>query len=183
MDDALRAHNLLGAFAVGVGDRLRARAEEVVGLGGAAPAALVTIAQLPGGTVEELRQAIGLSHPAAVRVVDRLVAAGLVTRRLKGRGPAVALTATAAGRRRALRALDAREEVLAESFAPLDAAEAAGLTRALEQALAALASSPRTTVCRLCDMDRCRRGDCPVETAQVQLGVPPPPHTPLRSRR
>jgi DNA-binding MarR family transcriptional regulator len=138
---------------------------------------------MPGGTVEDLRQTIGLSHPAAVRAVDRLVSAGFVSRRLKGRGPAVALTATAAGRRRARRALDAREQVLADAFAPLPAAEAKALTRALERILAELASSPRTTVCRLCDMDRCRLRDCPVEAAQIALGAPPPPHTPLRSTR
>ena len=46
-----------------------------------------------------IRRSIGLSHPAAVRAVDRLVEQGLVRRRRVGRGAAAALTATAAGRR------------------------------------------------------------------------------------
>jgi hypothetical protein len=45
----------------------------------------------------------------------------------------------------------------------------------LERALDGLADTPGTTICRLCDMRRCRGGsDCPVEGRQVALGVPPP---------
>jgi DNA-binding MarR family transcriptional regulator len=99
MTDDARRHNLLGAFVLAVADRIRVETENSVGHSGSAAAALVTIAHFPGRTVEFLRQAIGLSHPAAVRVVDRLVEQGLVRRRPSGPGPAVALTVTTAGRR------------------------------------------------------------------------------------
>src|SRR5215475_2292909 len=99
--DDNRLENLLGAFVLAVADRLRLETEEAVGHTGAAAAALVTIAHFPNRSVEFLRQAIGLSHPAAVRVDDRLVEQGLVRRRPSGHGPAVALTVTAAGRRQA----------------------------------------------------------------------------------
>src|SRR3954452_20010424 len=101
MNEDERRANLLGAFAVAVGDRVRAETEAAVGHSGAAAAALVMVAQFPDRTVECLRRAVGLSHPAAVRVVARLVEAKLVRRRPARRGPAVALTATAAGRRAA----------------------------------------------------------------------------------
>src|SRR5919206_3636311 len=116
MDEDDRRANLLGAFALVVADRLRAETEAAVGHSGAAAAALVTIVQFPGRTVEFLRRAVGLSHPAAVRVVDRLVEERLVRRRAAGRGPAVALTATAKGRRAARRVLDVRPAVVADAL-------------------------------------------------------------------
>lgn len=166
--------NMLGAYVVAVADRLRQETEEVIGHTGGAAAALVTIAQFPDRTVEFLRQAIGLSHPAAVRVVDRLVEQGLVVRRPAGRGPAVALTATEQGQRRARELLDRRARVLADALPELTDTEAAALTTILEKALAHLAAAPRTTTCRLCDQCVCREADCPVVRRQAELGSPPP---------
>jgi DNA-binding MarR family transcriptional regulator len=174
-----RRDNLLGAFVLAVADRLRRETEEAVGHSGAAAAALVTIAQFPDRTVEFLRQAIGLSHPAAVRVVDRLVEERLLRRRPAGPGPAVALALTAAGRRRARRILDLRRKVLADALPQLSRAESSTLSAILERALAQMSDSPGTTHCRLCDMGRCRRIDCPVVDRQIELGRPPPEPVPL----
>jgi DNA-binding MarR family transcriptional regulator len=172
--------NRLGAFVLEVGDRLRRETEQAIGHTGAAAAALVTIAQYPDRTVEFLRRAIGLSHPAAVRVVDRLVEQRLVRRRTAGPGPAVALTATAAGRRRALEILDRRRRVLADALPELSPAESAALSAILEKALAHLSDAPYTTTCRLCDQGPCRHDDtCPVVRRQAELGVPPPDPRPL----
>jgi DNA-binding MarR family transcriptional regulator len=179
MDDRHRHENLLGAFALAVADRLRAEMEDVVGHTGAAGAALVTIAHFPGRTVEFLRRAIGLSHPAAVRVVDRLVEEGLVHRRAAGGGPAVALTTTAAGNARARELLERRERVLRDALPELTDAESATLASILEKALAHLADAPGTTICRLCDQTGCRSSACPVVRRQTELGAPPPEPTPL----
>lgn len=178
IDDA-RQQNLLGAFVLAVADRIRVETEQSVGHTGAAAAALVTIAHFPGRSVEFLRQAIGLSHPAAVRVVDRLVEQGLVRRRPAERGPAVALTVTAAGRRQARTILDVRARVVAGALPRLSARESAALTAVLEKGLAHLSSSPGSIICRLCDQGRCRRDDCPVVQRQVELGTPPPEATPV----
>jgi DNA-binding MarR family transcriptional regulator len=180
MTDAARRQNLLGAFVLAVADRIRLETERSVGHTGSAAAALVTIAHFPERTVEFLRQAIGLSHPAAVRVVDRLVEQGLVRRRPTGHGPAVALTVTAAGRRQARAILDVRASVVADALPRLSAAESATLTTVLEKGLAHLADSPGSVICRLCDQGRCRRADCPVTQRQIELGAPPPEPTPLR---
>lgn len=180
MTDDARGQNLLGAFALAVADRIRIETERSVGHTGSAAAALVTIAHFPERTVEFLRQAIGLSHPAAVRIVDRLAEQGLVRRRPTGAGPAVALTVTAAGRRAAWAVLDVRASVVAGALPRLSAAESATLTAVLEKGLAHLADSPGSIVCRLCDQGRCRRADCPVVQRQIELGAPPPEPTPLR---
>jgi MarR family transcriptional regulator, negative regulator of the multidrug operon emrRAB len=174
-----RGQNLLGAFVLEVAGRIRHETEEAIGHSGATAAALVTIAQFPGRTVEELRRAIGLSHPAAVRVVDRLAGAGLVERTPAGRGPAVALTATAAGRRKARQILDIRQKILAEALPALSGEEERVLTGVLQRALAHLADSPDPVICRLCDTGRCRRADCPVMERQAARGNPPPEFVPL----
>lgn len=174
-----RLENLLAAFAVALADRIRAETEAAVGHGGAAAAALVTIAQFPGFTIEQLRRAIGLSHPATVRVVDRLAEQQLVKRGRGPVGPAVALTTTPAGRRLARKILDIRQTVLSDSLPALSAEEATALSCTLERALEHLADQPHTTVCRLCDMGVCRRHDCPVVRRQTALGHPPPPPAPL----
>jgi DNA-binding MarR family transcriptional regulator len=179
MSDHDRRDNMLGAFVLAVGDRLRRETEEAVGHTGASAAALITVAQFPGRTIEFLRRAIGLSHPAAVRVVDRLVDGGLVRRRQAGPGPAVALTATAAGKRQARRILEIRQNAIADSLPELTAAESDALVAALERALAHLSGSPGTTHCRLCDMARCPHASCPVVHRQIELGSPPPEPTPI----
>jgi MarR family transcriptional repressor of emrRAB len=169
-----RRENLLGAFVLSVSDRLRRETEESIGHTGASAAALIIIAQFPGRSIEFLRQAIGLSHPATVRVVDRLVEQRLARRRPGGDGPAVAVTATATGKRHARRILEIRQEVIADSLPKLSPAESKALTAILERALGQLSESPGTTHCRLCDMKRCPRADCPVIHKQIEMGVPPP---------
>jgi DNA-binding MarR family transcriptional regulator len=177
MDDHDRRDNLLGALILTLSDRIRLETEAVLGHAGEAAAALAVVAQQPGGTVEDLRRAIGRSHPATVRIVDRLVELGLVERRPSGRGPAVALTATESGLERAREVLRVRRRVVREAMPELTPAEAASLTGVLERALVRAAELPRgATVCRLCDKGRCRRGDCPVVRglAEQGLDVPPP---------
>jgi MarR family transcriptional regulator, negative regulator of the multidrug operon emrRAB len=169
-----RGQNLLGAFVVEVAGRIRRETEAAIGHTGATAAALVTIAQFPGRTVEELRRAIGLSHPAAVRVVDRLEEGRLVKRSSMGRGPAVALTATAAGRRKARQILDIRHRILADALPALSGEEQRVLTGVLERALDHLADGPDPVICRMCDTGRCRRGECPVMERQAARGNPPP---------
>src|SRR5688572_21692095 len=65
-----RVANLLGALALEAADVQEAAARPVVGQGGAAAAALVTIAAHPGRSIEQLRAPLGLSQPGAVRLVD-----------------------------------------------------------------------------------------------------------------
>ena len=178
VDLAARRANLLGALVLTLSDRIRYATEGVLGLAGEAAAALLTIAQQPGGTVEDLRVAVGRSQPATVRIVDRLVELGLVERRPSGRGPAVALHATAAGAGRARELLAARRQALDELVPDLSDEEVETLTRVVERALRRAAQLPAgVTVCRLCDKGRCRRIDCPVVAELAAQGVDLPPPT------
>ena len=180
MTDA-RRRNLLGATALALADRIRAAVDAASDVSGETAAALAVIAQQPGGTVEDLRQAIGRSQPATVRIVDRLVEHGLVERRRGERGPALALVVTARGRRQARSMLAARDRVLAEVMQGLDSTAAAALEAALPYLLTRLSELPEgMTVCRLCDKGPCRgAGDCPLASALEARGVDLKPGSPL----
>ena len=151
-----RLENLLGALALALADRIREETETTIGHTGATAAALVSIAHFPGRTVEFLSRAIGLSHSATVRVVDRLVEQGLVRRRRGGGGPALALTVTPAGKRHARRLIAVRRRVLADALSDLSRSESEVLASALEKALRKLTGPLGGTICRLCDQGSCR---------------------------
>jgi hypothetical protein len=129
--------------------------------------------------VEFLRRTIGLSHPAAVRVVDRLVDSdwcagdqrvGARRWRSRPRPP---------GDVKHARFLDVRRRVLAGALPELSRAEWATLSAILVKALVHLSDAPGTTICRRCDQGRCRRADCPVARRQIDVGAPPPDPVPL----
>jgi MarR family transcriptional repressor of emrRAB len=165
-----RVANLVGAHALEVGDRLRAAAEDAVGQGGSAPAALVTLMNFADGqTVDALARVLGMSHSGAVRLVDRLAAAGLL-RRERGTEDAreVRLRITSRGRRTARRALVAREIALITGLSALSAVECEQLGVLLEKLLAAatIDSAASRTICRLCDPCACGHpARCPVTQA------------------
>jgi DNA-binding MarR family transcriptional regulator len=169
-DAVAREANLLGAVSLAVSDRVRAATEGAAGQGGSAPAALVSLAgYLEGGPIDSLRGPLGLTHSAAVRVVDRLVAAGLVTRREGADRRSVAVALTPAGREAAERAAQARAEAVEDALAALDPAERAQLARLHEKVLATLTDGRAAAghICRLCDADACGHyeGRCPVTRA------------------
>jgi MarR family transcriptional repressor of emrRAB len=159
---AERTANLLGALSLAVTDRVGAAARDSLGHAGETPAALVVIGDAPGMSNDRLRRILRMSHPGTVRLVDRLVADGLVERRPGRDGREVALHLTVAGRSRRQALLRGRMTVAAEVLGVLDEAEQETLWRLLHKVLAAM---PRDevepyTICRLCDARVCE--SCPL---------------------
>jgi MarR family transcriptional regulator, negative regulator of the multidrug operon emrRAB len=169
-----RASNLLGALALTLTDRTDAAVRDQVGMSGSDAAALVTLRNYAEGRpLEALRRALALSHPAVVRVADRLQARGLVERR-RGEhdGRAVALRLTPAGRRAAEAARAARAGAIAKSLRALDAEQLRTLAPLLERMLDAETTDVTASyvICRLCDPDVCGHPDrCPVTQAAIAL--------------
>jgi MarR family transcriptional repressor of emrRAB len=168
--DLARGVNLLGSVALAVTDRVRAAAERGAAHGGSAPAALVSLAgYLDGSPIDAVRGPLGLTHSATVRVVDRLVAAGLARRSVGTDRRSVAVELTPAGRRAAAEAVRARREALEEALAGLDPGERAELARLHAKVLATLTDGRATAghICRLCDSQACghEEGRCPVTQA------------------
>ena len=160
----LRTANLLGALAGEVVERLQRRLKRHPNQTDSAAAALNVLAYYEGCSNLRLARALGLSHPATVRLVDKLEAEGLVESRGAADKRAVALHLTKAGKARAKSILAERCAVLCDVLAPLSAREQEQLARLLEKALAALPENAEHAdhICRLCDDTACPPGRCPV---------------------
>jgi DNA-binding MarR family transcriptional regulator len=166
-----RVANRLGAVALTLSDSIREATEGATGMAGGLPAALVSLREWADGrSVEVLAEAMRVSHSRAVRVVDRLEAAGLARRESDpsdGRRALVRLEP--AGRELAERALDARARVLRSAVAELEADDVRDLERLLGALLHATTVDLRAAkeTCRLCDAHACGHydGTCPVSHA------------------
>ena len=163
-----RTSNLLGALALALADEMQAVAAAVAGHGASGPAALVLLADLAGGaTVEEQRRALGLTHSGTVRLVDRLVGAGLVERRVGADARSLSLHLTPGGGRTARRVITARDGVLERALIPLEPRQRVLFEGLLEQLVAGL-EEPRRRICRLCDVPAC--GRCPAQAKPSSRG-------------
>jgi MarR family transcriptional regulator, negative regulator of the multidrug operon emrRAB len=166
-----RVANRLGAVALTLSDSIRDATEAATGMAGGLPAALVSLREWADGrSVEVLAEAMRVSHSRAVRVVDRLEAAGLARRESDpsdGRRALVRLEP--AGRELAERALEARARVLLSAVAELEADDVRDLERLLGALLHATTVDLRAAkeTCRLCDAHACGHYDgiCPVSHA------------------
>lgn len=160
----MRNANLVGALAVAIGDAVTRAAEAAAPEPGPAAAALMLVAHLPGMSIDALRIGVGLSHPGAVRLVDRLAARGMIERRASAEdGRRVALHLTVSGETAAASIADGRNRAVAQALDTLPEAERAAFIATTEKLLAALVAGPDDAlrVCRLCDETVCTR--CPVD--------------------
>lgn len=156
--------NLLAALALAMEDEIERATEEAGAYGASAPAALVTLLAEPGISIEQLRNALSLTHSGGVRLVDRLAADGHLER-VPGFGRQVALELTASGRRLAEQILEARAQVLDRALEPLDGSQRRRLAALLEPMLRGLVDSEARSwqICRMCDTGACPSERCPVE--------------------
>lgn len=174
------AANVLGALSLVVADGMNTAVEAVAALGPSAPAALAAMHQfLDGGSVTQLSSVLGLSHSGTVRLVDRLVAEGLVERGGAQDGRAVSVVLTRDGRDMAARILRTREKSLTSALSALSADEIDNLAATLDAMLTTMTLAraeqraargddrSQPWLCRLCDFDACGRseGSCPVNNA------------------
>jgi DNA-binding MarR family transcriptional regulator len=165
-----REANLLGAFALLINDRTADAVAAAAGPSDTAAAALSALHHfLDRPTIDLLRQVLGLTPSGTVRLVDRLVDAGYVTRGPgpDGRSRTVALTER--GRDVAAKVTAARAEVLTGALDRLSPAERETLHSLLGRVLAGAVRAPGATrwICRMCDTTACGRsaGHCPVANA------------------
>ncbi|HEY8052653.1 MAG TPA: MarR family winged helix-turn-helix transcriptional regulator [Steroidobacteraceae bacterium] len=159
-----RSLNLLGALVVSIHDKMTEVVEGELGMGGQAPAALVTITHNPGESVAFLSGALRLSHPGCVRLVDKLVRAGLVERGEAQDKRFVSLTLSAAGRRCSQEILRARRRTLEVFMQPLRRQQQIQLTELLEIMLRETATTKQAgdAACRLCEEQHCPQPECPI---------------------
>ena len=161
-----RTANLLGALSLVAADRVR----DATGAEPTWSAALVTLQTMTdGGSIDELRRVLGLSHSGGVRVVKALSRAELVElRRDPDDGRAVQVRLTDDGRAAATRIRAARLAALDSLLDGLEPAARDLLDALLAQALAAATGDRDDArhICRLCDPGVCGHPErCPVTRA------------------
>jgi|SRR6516164_8796480 DNA-binding MarR family transcriptional regulator len=168
----LRTANLLGALSLAVVDRVEAAAREILDHGGETPAALVVIGYGQGLSNDMLRRILGRSHPGVVRLVDKLVADGLVERGPGRDGRQVALHLTKRGRQVRVQLLTSRLSAIGRIIASLDLSEQKALAGLLHKVLARMDTGEmqRFAICRMCDDRVC--DDCPLPTSKPARSVP-----------
>jgi MarR family transcriptional repressor of emrRAB len=170
-----RLTNLLGAAATGLTDAMEQSMVATADLDAASSAALIAMLDFtPGGTIRALSQVLGLTHSGAVRLVDRLAAAGYVERAAGPDARSRRLQLTRSGRAAARRVRAARETALALAVRGLTPAEQDALTALSERLVAQLTDLRLESrakgrapgggaLCRICDFTACGRaaGRCP----------------------
>ena len=154
--------NLLGVVGLEVADLIEETTREIMKHAGETPAALVVIGYGLGPSNDLLRKILGLSHSGTVRLVDRLVADGLVERREGSDARAVALYVTKRGRALREKVLKGRIAAIRPLLAPLTDEEQETLDALLHKILASQETSDldRRKLCRMCDNRVCT--NCPI---------------------
>ena len=161
--------NVLGALALVVTDEMIAAVTEGGGSVSDAAALSALSEFLDGATIDRVHRVLGLTPSGAVRLVDRLVDAGVATRGPGPDGRSRAVLLTRAGRDRAVQVQAARASYLTSLLAGLSRAEVGDLHRLLGRVLANVvaAKDGGAWTCRLCDLTACGReqGRCPTANA------------------
>jgi DNA-binding MarR family transcriptional regulator len=170
-----RTENLLGVLALLVTDEMNAQNTVPALAGPTARAMLNAVGQYPNSSIEVLRDAVALSHPAAVRAVAGLVDAGLIEKKPGADRRAVSLALTTAGRREAKRMQAARERMLQRVVGRLSDDERVLFEDLLIKILWHETRDPAHAMqlCRLCDDGPCLKAGCPVECREMGLPMPP----------
>lgn len=171
--------NVLGALAQAVADHSE---RTVAATGGHSPSAVAALCALheflDRPTLDQLRRVLGLTPSGAVRLVDRLADAGLVTRGPGADRRSRAVELTDEGRRVAADLAATRARTLEGLLDGLSGNERttlhALLGRVMANVVAAKDGGP--WICRLCDLTACGRSDghCPAANAAARRYGPVP---------
>ena len=162
--------NLLGALALVISDQTAHAAAAAAGQSVSAAAALSALHHfLDHPTLDQLHKVLGLTPSGAVRLVDRLADAGLVTRGTGGNGRSRSVILTDAGERAARQITAARATLLSNVLGELSPAERETLHSLMGRIMASVVRGKEggAWICRLCDLEACGRasGHCPVASA------------------
>ncbi|NIJ52240.1 MarR family winged helix-turn-helix transcriptional regulator [Dyadobacter arcticus] len=165
-DTQLLLGNRLGALANAISDRLQRDLIPTQTVGNSQLSVLVILHSFPGATVEDMSQALDLSHSNLVRVVEQLRQMALLEKK-RGKD----------SRSNALFIAPAGENILTDFYRQRDTQMQTVLnvlTGDEQRTLAALVNKMLTNfpdghendgrICRYCDIDLCSRADCPMHT-------------------
>lgn len=163
-----RLANVFAAFALALTDKINMAMEAETKRSPTATATLIQIGFNPGLSIERLRQMIGLSHSASVRVVAQLESDGFVNRarNTDADSRVASLTLTNAGDDEVRKVLSARSRIAERLLENESPEELQGISHFIERAIPSVVNkgTDQDVVCRLCDMSVCPQDTCPINT-------------------
>jgi len=167
----LRTANLLGALAGEVADRIERGGKLHPNETSSATAALNVIGFYEGCSNGALSRALGLSHHATVRLVDKLALSGLVRSERGTDKRAVALRLTKLGQECARAVIHDRCLRLCDFIDVLTPRQRRQLDAIAEVLLKSMVNAAQDAdhICRLCDGSACPTRRCPVHHKAVAL--------------
>lgn len=171
----MRTANLLGALALELMTRVERLSKRHPNETSSSMAALNVMSFYEGCSNNALAQALGLSHTATVRLVDKLEASGLVASETGVDRRSVALKLTPSGRARAQELVSERCRHLCGMLDKLPEEDQRRLSRISETLLKSLvaAASDADHICRLCDETSCPADQCPVHNRAIEIEASP----------
>jgi DNA-binding MarR family transcriptional regulator len=178
MTDSAQCANVLGALSLVVTDQSAAAMTAGTEFSASAASAISALAEfLDHPTLDELRRVVGLTPSGVVRLVDRLVAAELISRGPGADGRSRAIVLTDHGRAVATELKIARQASLQGMLAGLTATEQQTLHTLLGRVMGTVVEqkSGGAWICRQCDLAACHRatGECPAQLAAQRKAAQP----------
>jgi DNA-binding MarR family transcriptional regulator len=170
MTDSAQCANVLGALALVVTDQSAAAMSAGTDLSDSAASAISALSEfLDHPSLDELRKVVGLTPSGVVRLVDRLAAAGLISRGPGSDGRSRAIVLTEQGKAVAAQLKMARLTSLQGMLAGLTATEQQTLHTLLGRVMGTVVEqkSGGAWICRQCNLGACGRaaGECPAQLA------------------
>jgi len=167
----LRTANLLGALAGEITNRIERQGKLHPNETSSSIAALNVIGFYEGCSNGALSRALGLSHTATVRLVDKLELSGLVRSERGTDKRAVALRLTKLGQERARAVIHDRCLRLCDFIDVLTPRQRRQLDDLAEALLKSMVNAAQDAdhICRLCDGSACPTRRCPVHQKALAL--------------
>ena len=173
MTDQSAGLNLIGTLALKIHDLQMDAAIGASGMSPTACACLISVAhQDTAQTISDIAAICGLSHPAAVRLVEKLEKSDYVCKvpaQSDRREVHVSLTTKGYEMRDTI--LRARRAAIEPVLSKISSTDRAVIQRAAGVILSEMAGSRLESeqICRLCDVVACGGDDCPVEQKALML--------------
>lgn len=163
--------NRLGALANAISDRLQRELIPTAPVSSSQVSVLVILHSFPGASIEELSQALILSHSNLVRAVEQTRQAGFLDKKPSKDNRSSALFITPAGEEILSDFYQKRQQQMQAVLSVLSDDEQETLAALMDKLLTKFPNGREHggRICRYCDIDFCSRADCPMHTEEAMV--------------
>ena len=161
--------NRLGALANAISDRLQRDLIPTQPIGNSQLSVLVMLHSFPGASIENISQALDLSHSNLVRVVEQLRQMNILEKKPGRDARSTALFITPAGETILTDFYRQRDAQMQAVLAVVSADEQQTLAKLVNKLLSSFPDGQTNDgrICRYCTIDACSRADCPMHTHET----------------